>query len=140
MSQTRQSQATQDPATQKTDKDIMADVVKSRGHHIVGIGPTLRRSVLDQRGSSSRPSSEAQMSAEEAHAIKAELATMKAGYAHFYNYMAKHHPESIIGQTPPPPPSMPSSSLQPRPPSGLDSDSDDNDDEEEQEDVNLDDE
>ena len=140
MSQTRQSQATQDPATQKTDKDIMADVVKSRGHHIISIGPTLRRSVLDQRGSSSRPSSKVQMSAEEVHAIKAELATIKAGYAHFYNYMAKHHPESILGHEPPPPPSMPSSSRQPRPPIGLDSDSDDNDDEEEQEDANLDDE
>ena len=78
ISQTLQSQATQDPATQKIDKDIMAGVVKSRGHHIVGIGPTLQRSVLDQCGSSSQPSSEPPVFAEEFHAIKAELATMKA--------------------------------------------------------------
>ena len=136
MSQTRQSQVTQDPVTQKTDKENMTDVVKPRGHHIIGTDPTFGGPCL---ANVAAPSA-LQVSAEEFHAFKEELSTMKADYAHFFNYMAKHHPESIQGHKPPPPPSMPSLSRQPRPPIRLDSDGDDNDEEEEHENANLDDE
>ena len=138
MSQTRQSQATQDMANQKSDKEIMSEVVKSAGHHITGIGPTLRKSVIDQRGSSSQQSSSEQSASKaEVDALHAEVASIKADYVHLFRYMAEHFPQAVQGRQIPSPPTMSTSGLRRFPRTAEVNDDDEDEEEEDQDDANL---
>ena len=128
MTATRQSQSTQESSTQKSDTEIMIDVVKSGGRHVTGIGPRLHKSVIEHSAASSSSSQRPSQSPsiEEFEAMKAKVAMMEHNYEQFMRYIATQNPEMLPSFMSAPPP--------PAPPVNLSSATNDEDEEEEDDD------
>ena len=102
MSNARQTQQTHDSSQRISDSDIIAKVIRSSRGHLTGIGPTIKKYVREQVGSSQQSaSSQSFVPFEQFQALQRKMVTMEAQVLHMYNFMSREHPESVQGMTPP---------------------------------------
>ena len=82
----------------RLENDIIAEVLTSGRGYLIGIGPTIKKSVREQAKSSQQSaSSQSSVSFNEFQALQRKLETMEQQVMcmYKYNFMSRKHPESV---------------------------------------------